>query len=190
MLREICITIEAERKKKQPRGSGKNPMIAFVRAGEESKGLSQPRQGLLHSGNDWQMQGDIGKQLRFPPVVATTLRPDIVIWSEKQRKIIIVELTVPWEERCGVSHELKGAKYEDLLLQCRERGWATWNFPVEVGCRGFPAPSLGKMFACLGIQGKTKKAAVGRCAKATERASRWLWLQRKDCCWMPTAGGQ
>ena len=48
------------RRSSQGRERGKNTLISFVRAGEESKARSQPSQGLLHSGNDWQMQGDIG----------------------------------------------------------------------------------------------------------------------------------
>ena len=59
VLKEICI--EAERKKKHLRESGNNPGIAFVRAGEESKDRTQPLQGLLYSGNDWQMRGEIGE---------------------------------------------------------------------------------------------------------------------------------
>ena len=66
--------------------------------------------------------------------------------------MVIVEMTVPWEERCGVSHELKGAKYDDLLLQCRD------SLPMAVGYPGFPGPSVGKMFACLGIHGSRGRA--------------------------------
>ena len=47
----------------------------------------------------------------------------------------MVELTVPWEERIEESFELKKAKYEDLAQTCREGGWKTWVFQVEVGCR-------------------------------------------------------
>ena len=32
-------------------------------------------------------------------------------------------------------------KYDRPLAQCRDKGWKTWNFPVEIRCRGFLAQS-------------------------------------------------
>jgi len=71
--------------------------------------------------------------------------------SAKAKKIVIEELTVPWEERCTQAYEHKKAKYEDLIQECRQAGWKARNYPVEVGCRWFPVPSLGKMFQDVGI---------------------------------------
>ncbi|VDI00806.1 Hypothetical predicted protein [Mytilus galloprovincialis] len=62
------------------------------------------------------------------------------------KKVVIIELTVPWEERCGVANERKRAKYDGLLAECRDRGWQTWNFPVEVGCRLPCAVSVENVF--------------------------------------------
>ena len=51
------------------------------------------------------------------------------------KALVIVEQTVPWEERCQSAYELKKAeKYTDLQTLCKERGWQTWLFQVEVGC--------------------------------------------------------
>ena len=45
------------------------------------------------------MLADIGRQLVFPPKIATTtLRPDMVLWSRSLKKVFIIELTVPWED--------------------------------------------------------------------------------------------
>ena len=44
---------------------------------------------------------------------------------------------VPWETRCEEAYERKKAKYTELLDLCKEKGWRTWLFPVEVGVRGF-----------------------------------------------------
>lgn len=69
---------------------------------------------------------------------------DVVLWSEEAKKIILTELTVPWEEGCEQALERKSkyqinAKYQDLLHDCRGKRWKMWLFPVEVGCRGFNA---------------------------------------------------
>ena len=133
------------------------------------------------------MRVDLKHQLKFPEVVAeTTLRPDIVIWSQSPKRVILVELTVPWEERVEEAFELKKLKYQELADVCRDRGWKTWVFPVEVGCRGFPAQSAWKMFGALGVKGRARKAAVHALAKAAERASSWLWQQRSKPEWKPT----
>lgn len=50
------------------------------------------------------MRVDLDKQLVFPrEIVDTALRPDIVMWSTAAKRVLIIELTVPWEE---VSYQL------------------------------------------------------------------------------------
>jgi len=114
------------------------------------------------------MKVDLGKQLVFPNIIHTAQRPDIVIWSPNDRKLVMVELTVPWETRT------------ELQEQCRSRGWSTWLFPVEIGCRGFPAQSLWRMLGKLGIKAGDRKRAVGRLGQAAEKASNWLWMKREE----------
>ena len=56
------------------------------------------------------MKVDLKKQLHFPEEVArTTLRPDDVtcIWSRSFKKVILVELRVPWEERIEEAYSTK-----------------------------------------------------------------------------------
>lgn len=64
-----------------------------------------------------------------------------MLWSTKDQKIILVKLTVPWEEDCEEAHQRKALKYESLVQDCKDKGWQVWLFPVEIGCRGFPAKS-------------------------------------------------
>ena len=105
-------------------------------------------------------------------------------------KPIIIELTVHWEERCNEAHERKLSKYEDLLAECRKQGWKTWNFPVEVGCRGFPAQTVWRMFSALGITGKNRRTAVQKISQTAERASCWVWMKKNSSTWRPTTGAQ
>ena len=94
--------------------------------------------------------------------------------------LIIIELTVPWEERCNEAHERKLSKYEDLLAEWRKQGWKTWNFNVEVGCRGFPAQTVWRMFSALGITRKNRRTAVQKISQTAERASCWVWMKRNS----------
>jgi len=65
------------------------------------------KQGILQQASDWTLQADLDKKLQFPDIVQTSLRPDIVIQSTAIKQLVIVELTVPWEERCQSEYELK-----------------------------------------------------------------------------------
>ena len=129
---------------------------------------------------------DLEKKLVFPRIVETNLRPDIILVSKSKRKLILVELTVAWETRCQEAHGRKLSKYQELLNECRNKGWQTWNLPVEIGCRGFPARSCWKTFGILGIVGSGRKKAVDELGREAEKASRWLWIKRGESSWMPT----
>jgi glycerol kinase len=77
------------------------------------------------------MEVDLSKKLVFPSIDLTNLRSYIVLWSEKEKKLVMIELTVPWETRCEEAYERKKAKYTEQLNQRRQRGLHTWLFPIE-----------------------------------------------------------
>ncbi len=68
------------------------------------------------------------------------------------------------------------------------KGWQAWLFPVEVGCRGFPAQSVWRMLTAIGVTGKERKTAAHRMGEAAERASCWLWSRREELSWKPGGG--
>ena len=117
--------------------------ITFVRAGEQPQSQPKPAAGLLTSAVDWDLRVDLDKQLKFPDHITTTaLRPDIVLSSVSSRQVLLIELTVPWEDRIGEANERKQSKYQELVEQCQRRGWKARCEPIEVGCRGFAGHSL------------------------------------------------
>ena len=65
------------------------------------------------------------------------LWPDIVAWSDSKKSVLLIELTVPWEENREEAHERKKNRYESLRADCVEKGWICHVIPIEVGCRGF-----------------------------------------------------
>lgn len=56
------------------------------------------------------MRVDLRRKLHFPQVFQTSLRPDLVKWSEEAKKIILVELTVLREDGCDKARERKVTK--------------------------------------------------------------------------------
>ena len=62
--------------------------------------------GLLIAAQDWQLNVDLGRQLKFPETIAvTTLRPDMVLMSETSRPVVLLELTVPWEDQMEEAYD-------------------------------------------------------------------------------------
>ena len=114
------------------KGHYKPKTIAFHRAGEKPNIQARAKSGLLTSANDWQLEVDLGKQLKFPSrITSTRLRPDMIIVSDSTKQLIILELTVPWEERMDEANERKRSKYQELVDECRRQGWKTICEPLE-----------------------------------------------------------
>ena len=65
---------------------------------------------------DWQLQVDLDEKLKVPEeVVETNLRPDMILVSRNLKRMGVIELTVPSEDRKKVSNEKKRSNY--LVLQ-------------------------------------------------------------------------
>lgn len=190
VLSALADILERERQKKRQTSIRPATSIQFIREGEKPPAPKKTKKSLLQAAQSWEMRVDLGRKLVFPQVVQTQLRPDMVLWSEEVRKLILIELTVPWEDGCEEAYERKATKYQDLVEQCRAKGWQTWLFPVEVGCRGFPAQSVWKTLTALGLAGRERKVAIRRLGEAAERASCWLWSRREELSWGPGGGGQ
>ena len=76
-----------------------NNGIQFVKAGEKVPTRRPKSTGILHLASDWVLIVDLKEHYVFPPhITITTLRPDIVIYSNSLKRIIIIELTCPCEE--------------------------------------------------------------------------------------------
>ena len=75
-----------------------------------------PGQKLLGSSRDWKVSVDQpGWHNNYPKTISSKgLRPNIVLLSMVNLKIIVVELSITNESRMDQSHEYKTSKYEDL----------------------------------------------------------------------------
>ena len=91
------------------------------------------------------------------------------------KRMGVIELTVPSEDRVKVSGELKKAKYAVLQQEAKKNGWSVRIWAVEVGCRGFPAASMATFIKDIGVTGAERKRTLRKVDKTAERASKWLW---------------
>ena len=158
--------------------------IHFISADQPAKNPPQGRTPVLAPGAAWSMTADLDKQLRFPTIITTTtLRPDIVLWSVAEKRVLLVELTVPWEQGLQEAYERKKLRYTDLVAECQEKGWRATTYPVEVGCRGFISLSTQRFLRDLGFTAGKSKGIMKDLAEEAEKGSFWLWLRRKDKTW-------
>ena len=131
----------------------------------------------LDGANDWKLHVDLDRKLKFPREVAVTnLRPDMLLVSESTKRIGVVELTVPSEDRIEVSGELKKAKYAPLQEQGKVNGWNVNIWAVEVGCRGgFTAASMASFLKDIGIAGRERNLQLKKIGEEALSASRMIW---------------
>ena len=107
----LADTLELDRRKERTTNKKACPAINFIKEGQTGKKTKAPTTSILDESDCREMNVDLGKQLFFPNIIHTAQRPDIVIWSPNDRKLMMVELTVPWETRCEEAYERKMAKY-------------------------------------------------------------------------------
>ena len=126
---------------------------------EETK---NPKMKLLNGASDWKVSADLKTSLQFPvPIIQTEKWTDIVAWSDS-KSIILIELTVPWEENRAESHEQKKNHYETQHADCVEKGWICHGILFEVGYGGFLGHSVISFLSKTGITGRSLKVASNR----------------------------
>ena len=55
--------------------------------------------------------------------------------SVSQNKVVLLELTVPFDSAHGLeeAQKRKVDRYERLAMDIEEKGYSVWNCPMEVG---------------------------------------------------------
>ena len=54
---------------------------------------------LLNGASDWKVSADLKTSLQFPVyIIQTEKQLDIVAWFDSKKSIILIELTLSWEE--------------------------------------------------------------------------------------------
>ena len=150
--------------------------------------ISKPQgQMFLAAARDWKMAAHLKEALHFPHHIAHTQeRPDIVIWSDTVKRVIIVELTVSWEENMEEAFERKKLRYENLRMECEDKGWACQVMPIQVGCRGFIGRTTTSYLTRLGLTNRARRRATQQLQTAAERASSWIWskVRKSTTAWL------
>ncbi len=70
-----------------------------------------------------------------PSILCTNEKPDIVIVTPE--KLVIIELSIPFESNIKIRHEYKCNKYSMLVSDLKQCGQNVSFFAIEVGSRGY-----------------------------------------------------
>lgn len=160
--------------------------VNFVKAGncEPTSKLNTKRTTLLSNTNDWKLLIDLDQKILYPPeIYATSQRPDIVIWSNKIKSVLNIELTCPAEEGIDSAQVRKQARYFDLNCKAKDKGWSASTLTIEVGARGFVARTLPGLLRKLG---RTPKQINADCKAISDIAARCtfaIYLARESSLW-------
>jgi hypothetical protein len=145
--------------------------------------------GLLSEGaTDWKVRFDLGKDgyaySVFPSIMAASaLRPDVLLWSEWKKVVVMLELTVPWETNMERAFVRKSGRYEQLATDARENGWRVGVYPVEVGVLGFVGNRMWNMLKAVGLSKKDCLAVKKQMEDVAARCSYDIYLHRKIDEW-------
>ena len=159
--------------------------IKFVKKGTKVPKRKTSPIGILHHSTDWKMSVDLGSNYCFPSHIAfTQLRPDITIFSNLSKRVIIIELTCPCEENMESWHNSKMAKYAPLKTVIEGNGWCVDLFAIEVGARGYCSKSVSCCLKKLGFNNKTIRSTIKDLSKVSMECSFCIWLARNNKEWV------
>ena len=142
--------------------------------------------GVIDAATDWVILVDLRKQqTHFPPHIITTAdRPDIVMYSDQAKVVVLIELTSPAEENLEKWREVKLTKYEKLAENIRGGGvWKVFVFTIEAGARGFVAKRAGYVWRRLGLTEKEGRTLSQKISRTAIRCSHFIWICRNTKEW-------
>ena len=117
-------------------------------------------------------------------IYSTSERPDIVVWSESLKEVILIELTVGDESNFSDQVARKEVRYNKALIPgITAGGWRAALFTVEVGCRGFWHHTVPALLNHLGFPKRKKKQVLEEAALTALRCSYAIWLARNNRIW-------
>ena len=153
--------------------------IQFVKEGNVSKTPhrnNRHKPTLLDGCMDWRIIADVDRQLVFPmQITSTRQRPDLIIGSVNSKKVIITELTIPFETNIDWAHQRKLEKYEDLREQCTKNDWSIDIFPLEIGCRGFISNITSTFLTKIRLTPAKKREYIKKIQNKAVTASERIW---------------
>ena len=156
--------------------------IYFLREGSaqhRKEKNEKQRRDLLSKAKDWEVSADLQGERHCHKVLQESgKQPDLVLASTATDSFILIELTVPWEDRMDLSNALKSDRYLDLTMDLEARGYGVHLFAIEVGARGLVGKSTYAFLRAIGFSNRQTKHFVKELSEVAESASHWIWTTK------------
>ena len=122
-----------------------------------------------------------------PHIHVTALRPDLFIYNESARVLVVFELTCPWDGNIENSHSFKEEKYSPLVADL-SRNFNVYLFSIEVSVRGQVSKSNRARFKafsyrCCDDPKVATKMMIENASRASLLCSYSLFTARKEPTW-------
>ncbi|CAG9558683.1 unnamed protein product [Danaus chrysippus] len=95
------------------------------------------------------------------------------------KRVVMIELTVPWETNIPKDHTIKVNKYYELTNKLTRNRFVMDLYAVEVGARGITAKSFYNLLKDLGLSRTHINKFLERTSKAALVGSFQIWLGRE-----------
>ena len=69
-------------------------------------------------------------------IIITQQRPDLVLIDRKNKKLTIMELSIPFETNIDSTHAIKLERYRQLISDIEQNNYCVKYYPIEIGSRG------------------------------------------------------
>ena len=114
-------------------------------------------------------------------IFPTFLRPDVVIVDRRDRKIVIIELTIPFERNFEEAQRRKSVKYASVIAGLEEAGYACTFFSLEVGSRGVISHGAHRFLKDLsGASRKEVKTLLQTLSRSAIKCSYVIFKERDN----------
>ena len=158
--------------------------IKFIKKGTKVKNKNSSPSGILYQPLVQILLGDLDDTFSFPPHIAyTELKPDITIFSNQLKRVILIELTCPCEENLEALCNAKVNKYMPLKSVIENNSLSVNLFAVEVGVRGYCSRSVLCCFKSLGLRNCTINVTIKQIIKCSMENSFCIRLARNNKAW-------
>ncbi len=191
VLIELRTTIESlclHHVKKKSKPSNKIEFVKKNHFSKDKRKCIDRSTSLLDGAKDWELLVDLDdNRSLFPPeVYATAERPDILIFSRTEHRIILCELTCGAEEGFVNAVLRKEGRYAPLVAKINDdkaNPWSAQLFTIEVGARGFVGYSLTSFLRKLGFSSRKTRSTCKRISLIAAKCSYGIYLMHTNHNW-------
>jgi len=174
--------------------NNKMPFISFVPQGKEHQKVVKQKRKTLHEGllfdDTFTLLADLESSSESIQQILKELIteyknefiPDLIFVSKKNKKVIIGELTSPWEENISAAEKWKYKKY-NVLIKKLETSHTVSMFSFSIGARGYVSRSLNDFLKDIGMKIHTRKKIARDLAEIAVFCSYSIYLHRNSDKW-------